>query len=108
MKILIEHLTFETIIGILDFERLNPQKVEIDCIIDYIYTKNHFINYADVVAHIETTMQREKFELIETALKVLSLSLKTFFPLITELSLTIRKPNILLNCTVGVQNHFIF
>jgi dihydroneopterin aldolase len=108
MKILIENLTFETIIGILDFERITPQKIEIDCIIDYIYTEAHFINYAEVVAHIETTIQREQFELIETALEVLSLSLKTLFPLITELSLTIRKPNILPNCTVGVQNYFIF
>ncbi len=108
MKILIENLTFETIIGILDFERVTPQKVQIDCIIHYHYSEGNFINYADVVAHIEATMEREKFELIETALEVLSLSLKALFPLISELSLTIRKPNILSNCTVGVQNNFIF
>lgn len=108
MKILIENLTFETIIGILDFERLTPQQVQIDCRIDYPYSEGNFINYADVAAHIETTMQHEQFELIETALDRLSNSLKTLFPLINELSLTIKKPNILPNCTVGVQNYFIF
>ena len=108
MKILIENLMFETVIGILDFERTTPQKVQIDCSIDYPYSEGNFINYADVATHIERTMQDKKFELIETALEILSDSLKTLFPMIAELSLTIRKPNILSNCTVGVQNHFIF
>lgn len=108
MKILIENLTFETIIGILDFERITPQQVQIDCEIDYSYTTERFINYADVTHLIETTMQSEKFELIEEALEHLAKILKETFPLIHQLTLTIRKPTILPNCTVGVQNHFIF
>jgi len=108
MKILIENLTFETILGILEVERLNPQKVQIDCTIDYPYSHGNFINYADVATYIETTMQDEKFELIETALETVTHSLKTLFPLIAELTLTIRKPNILTNCTVGVEYRTLF
>jgi len=108
MKILIEHLTFDAIIGILDFERTDPQQVQIDCTIDYTYTDDNFINYADVARMIETTVQTEQFELIETALEVLAEKLKLTFPLIDALSLTFRKPNILPNCTVGVQKNFIF
>lgn len=108
MKILIENLTFETIIGILDFERLTPQQIQIDCEIDYTYTTDHFINYADVAHLIQITMRSEKFELLEEALEHLAKILKETFPLIHQLALTIRKPNILPNCTVGVQNHFIF
>lgn len=108
MTILIENLTFETIIGILDFERTIPQKVSIDCTINYHYSNSTFINYAQVSTLIEETMQAEKFELIETAIESLSQVLKKTFPLIDELNLTVRKPNILQNCTVGVQNHFIF
>jgi len=108
MRILIENLTFDTIIGILDFERTDLQKVQIDCTIDYTYTDADFINYADVARMIETTVQTEKFELIETALEVLAETLKHSFPLIQALSLTIRKPDILPNCTVGVQKNFIF
>ncbi|MDO9055750.1 MAG: dihydroneopterin aldolase [Sulfuricurvum sp.] len=108
MKILIEDLTFETIIGILDHERTTPQRVQIDCCIDYSYTTAHFINYADVARIIEDTMKTEKFELIETALEILGLTLKHHFPLIETLLLTIRKPDILQNCTVGVQKNFIF
>jgi dihydroneopterin aldolase len=108
MKILIENLTFECIIGILDYERLTPQKVQIDCTIDYSYTKNEFINYAEVAQIIQETMDTKKFELIETALETLSITLKDHFSLIQTLSLTIRKPDILPNCTVGVQKNFIF
>jgi dihydroneopterin aldolase len=108
MKILIENLTFNTIIGILDDERIAPQLVVIDCIIEYSYCKNNFINYADVSSTIEQTVQDEKFLLIEEALEHLAMTLKNTFPLIDELHLTLRKPNILQNCTVGVQNYFIF
>ncbi|MDD2265402.1 dihydroneopterin aldolase [Sulfuricurvum sp.] len=104
MKILIENLTFDTIIGILEHERTTAQKVHIDCIIDYPYSEGHFINYAEVAEMIETTMHKERFELIETALEVLNATLKEHFPLIKELLLTIRKPTILPNCSVGVQH----
>lgn len=108
MRILIENLTFETIIGILENERITPQTVVVDCIIGYTYTENHFINYAQVAHLIETTMQKEQFFLIEEALEYVTLSLKNQFQAIQELSLTIRKPNILANCSVGVQKQFFF
>lgn len=108
MKIIIENLSFETIIGILDFERTTPQTVLIDCRVEYCYTSEQFINYADVAGHIETTMHREQFCLIEEALETLAASLKKAFPLIRNLTLSIRKPDILRNCTVGVEENFIF
>jgi len=108
MTILIENLTFDTIIGILDFERITPQKVTIDCTIEYSHTDSYFINYAEVAQLIENTMHTEKFELIETALDALGTILKQHFPPIKTLLLTIRKPDILPNCTVGVQKNFIF
>ena len=108
MKILIENLTFDTIIGILDFERTVPQQIRVDCTIDYPYSSGHFINYAEVAQTIQMTMDHERFELIETALEVLSVTLKNHFPLIRELSLSIRKPDILPHCTVGVEHTTLF
>lgn len=108
MKILIENLTFESIIGILEEERSTPQKVTIDCTIDYPYSIGHFINYAEVAQTIEMTMKDKQFELIETALEVLTSTLKIHFPLIQELSLSIRKPDILQHCNVGVQHTTVF
>lgn len=108
MKILIENLSFDAIIGILEDERIIPQKVSILCTIDYTYAENEFINYAEVVNLLEETMVREKFFLIEEALEYLSQALKIRFPLIRELILRIQKPNILSNCTVGVEHHTLF
>lgn len=102
MTILIENLSFDTIIGILDHERLTPQKIQIECIIDYDYQPGAFINYAEVASLIESCMQTEKFELIETALETLAALLKQRFSSINTLDLSIRKPEILPNCTVGV------
>ena len=108
MTILIENLAFDSIIGILESERVTPQKVVIDCIINYHYTQNAFINYAEVTAHVQNSIQKNEFFLIEEALNSLGISLKKEFPSISILSLTLRKPNILSNCTVGVQENFIF
>ena len=108
MTILIENLTFDSIIGILEAERVTPQKVIINCIINYDYTQNTFINYAEVSDHIQNSIQINEFYLIEEALQSLGSSLKKEFSSILTLSLTLRKPNILSNCTVGVQENFIF
>jgi len=108
MKIVIENLEFETILGILELERLTPQKISINCTIEYCYAQNEFINYAEVAAHIEETMKTKKFFLIEEALEYVTQTLKKSFPLIRELTLTIRKPNILTNCTVGVEYRTLF
>ena len=37
MKVNITNLTFKTIIGILDFERVKPQKVVVDITFEYDY-----------------------------------------------------------------------
>jgi dihydroneopterin aldolase len=108
MTILIETLTFDAIIGILDSERITPQQIIIDCIIGYDYVENSFINYAEVTSHIQESVQKNQFLLIEEALQSLGLSLKKQFPSIHTLTLTLRKPDILSNCTVGVQENFIF
>ncbi len=105
MIIEIKALTFECIIGILDFERTTPQKVIIDCQIDYTYTQD-FLNYALVAQTIENRMIDTQFELIETALLELNGKLKAEFPAIESLTLKISKPDILPNCEVSLQETF--
>lgn len=106
MKILIEDLTFDAIIGILPQERTTPQRVRIECIIDYRYSDGNFINYADVAYHIEHSVQYNCFQLVEEALESLASTLKKEFPLIQTLTLTLRKPDILANCSVGICKVF--
>ena len=107
MTIHIEDLKFQTIIGILDFERTTPQNVIINLLIDYTY-KNDFINYADVSAYIKSTMQEKKFLLLEDALLVLSSTLKKKFSTIEKLYLKITKPSIMPNCKVSLSENYSF
>jgi len=100
-KIAVKELEFETIIGILDFEREKPQRVLVECFIDY-HDKKKFVNYADVVAHIKSIMIEEKFLLIEDALDSLIDSIYKSFPQIEFIKLTIEKPDIVKNCKVSV------
>ncbi len=105
MQISIENLEFETIIGILDFERITKQKVRINCTIDYTYDRQ-FLDYALVTKHIQEQMLEQQFELIEEALLSLKSSLKREFPLILTLFLKISKPDIIANCEVSLSEIF--
>ena len=107
MTIHIEDLKFQSIIGILDFERTTSQDVIVNLTIDYTYEID-FINYADVVNIIKSDLIDSKYLLIEDALSNLSQKLKKEFPLINTLNLKITKPSILPDCTVSVSNHHNF
>jgi dihydroneopterin aldolase len=103
MTIHIEDLTFSTIIGILDFERVTPQDVIIDARIDYCYEENTFINYAEVIALIEKEVQQEKYELLEDALSDISNKLLKKYTKIKNIYLKITKPDIITNAKVSLS-----
>lgn len=102
MTIHIEDLTFKCIIGLLEIERHNPQKVIINLELDYDYT-DAFINYADLASLIETQLQEKKYELIETALNELFSLIIYTYPSMKRLFIKISKPDILPNCRVSVS-----
>ena len=107
MKISIEDLKFQCIIGILDFERKKEQDVIINLTVDYNYI-NDFLNYADITEFIKTTMKTKKYLLIEDALEDLSKLLHKNFSMINQLHLKITKPSILPDCKVSVENQYLF
>lgn len=102
MKVFIEDLTFKCIIGILPFERETKQRVVINCSFKYDYKNCEFIDYSEVAKLIEKTMKNEKFELIETALEVITNKINTKYK-VNNLKLQIQKPDILKNCKVSVS-----
>jgi len=106
MTIHIEELTFECIIGILDFERLKAQKVIVDLTLDYNYTNDFFINYADVITLIKNKMIENRYELLETALNEIESKLLSTYPQIESFNLKITKPNILNNVNVALSKKF--
>jgi len=100
-KICITDLEFDTIIGILDFERKKPQKVKIECFIKYKDKKN-FIDYAEVVKILKENMQKKRYKLIEDALDDLIEILKKKYKSIKSIKMTIFKIEILPECVVSV------
>lgn len=108
MTIHIEALTFDVIIGLLDFERDKPQKVIIDLEASYAYTENQFIDYADMVLLIQNELKEKRYTLLEDALLGVKNVIITTYPQLKSLSLKIAKPDILPECSVALSNVWEF
>ena len=99
----IHNLSFETIVGILKHEREVAQKVLLEATIEYRREGKQFINYAEVVALLESEMKGQKYLLLEEALEDLTEQLKSKYSTILAIRLKILKPDILDDCEVGVE-----
>ena len=108
MTIHIEDLTFDVIIGLLDFERDRPQRVIINLQASYDYSDGQFIDYADMVLLIQNELKEKRYELLENALLGLKEVLYTAYPDLQTLSLKISKPDILPQCTVSLSKTWNF
>lgn len=100
----IHNLVFETILGILEFERLKPQKISVN--VDLFYTElpnKAYLDYMEIQRIIQNTMREKQYLLIEDALKDLSHVLKTRYKEISELFLKISKLEISPNSQVGAS-----
>ncbi|MFB1282466.1 FolB domain-containing protein [Helicobacter pylori] len=100
----IHNLVFEAILGILEFERLKPQKISVN--LDLFYTQlpnKAYLDYMEIQELIQNTMQEKQYLLIEDALKDLSHILKTRYKEISELYLKISKLEISPNSQVGAS-----
>ncbi len=100
----IHNLVFETILGILEFERLKPQKISVN--LDLFYTElpnKAYLDYMEIQEIIQNTMREKQYLLIEDALKDLSQILKTCYKEISELYLKISKLEISPNSQVGAS-----
>ncbi|GAA9986680.1 dihydroneopterin aldolase [Helicobacter pylori] len=100
----IYNLVFEAILGILEFERLKPQKISVN--LDLFYTQlpnKAYLDYIKIQELIQKMMQENQYLLIEDALKDLSHALKTRYNEISELHLKISKLEISPNSQVGAS-----
>ncbi|GAA7712647.1 dihydroneopterin aldolase [Helicobacter pylori] len=100
----IHDFVFEAILGILEFERLKPQKISVN--LDLFYTQlpnKAYLDYIKIQELIQKMMQENQYLLIEDALKDLSHALKTRYSEISELYLKISKLEISPNSQVGAS-----
>ena len=107
MTIHIESLTFDVIIGLLDFERDKQQRIIVDLDASYNYN-NNFIDYADMVFLIQKELKEKRYKLLEEALLGLKNILYSTYPQIHTLTLKITKPDILSECHVALSNTWKF
>ena len=108
MTIHIESLTFDVIIGLLDFERDKPQRVIIDVEASYAYASKNFIDYADMVVLIQNELKEKHYELLEDALLGVKSVLCTTYAQLKSLTLKIAKPDIVPECSVALSNTWTF
>ena len=104
MTIRIEGLEFSAILGLLDFERVEPQRIVVDAVAEYTYKEGGYVDYAEVARLIEETIREGRFELAEDALEALFARISKKFPRIETLHLRLCKPEILPNCRVCVED----
>jgi len=102
LSITINDLELRTIIGVLDFERKNAQRVILNIKLSYYYT-NEYINYVDIKELVKSAMTENRYYLLEEALIDISNLLKLEFPNIETVYISIKKPDILDDCNVGVE-----
>ncbi len=104
LKVNIDDLTFDCIIGILDFERLKKQKVILNISFEYFFKEDssNFIDYSEVVSFVESIMIKEQFQLIENAILFIRKELKSKWDM-KNLKVKISKPDIMKNCIVSVE-----
>jgi dihydroneopterin aldolase len=103
-KIEIANLEFDTIIGILDYERTQRQKVVIDFECKYEIIDD-YINYADIRDIIKDMMIKNSYFLIEDALNEILDFLVAKYPQMGSIKLKISKPDILQDCVVSVSKN---
>jgi len=103
MQIRLDNLSFKAIIGLLDFEREHPQRVDLTIVIDYHYSQKEFIDYAKVATLCQEHIVASRFELIEEALLSLQELLLKNFSSISRLNITLAKPDILPNATASLS-----
>jgi len=108
MTIHIESLTFDVIIGLLDFERTTPQKLIVDIEIVYDYRPNSFINYADVASYVEADLKKHQYLLLEDALMGLKTLLYMQYQTIQKIYIKLSKPDILPHCNVALSHQWVF
>jgi dihydroneopterin aldolase len=106
LTIHIKSLTIEGIIGILDFERINKQKIVIDIESSYLYREEIFINYADMINLVETHILLKEYKLLEDALIGLRDTIITTYSNIDKLYIKISKPDIIKNAIVSLSDEW--
>ena len=104
MTTVIKDYKFETIIGMLDFERVAKQEVQMSLEI----CSTGFIDYVLIIDFVKNFYNERQFQSVEESLEETSKALKEKFGSLTSLKMEILKTEILPNAVVGAKINTIF
>jgi len=104
VRVTLEELHVECIVGILPHERTTPQRLTVKCVVDYDYREGLFVDYALLAHRIETLLIDRQFGLLEEAIAALFVSIPQHFSNIQKIELTLSKPDILDNGIASVSD----
>ena len=104
MTTVIKDYKFETIIGMLDFERVAKQEVQMNLEI----CSTGFIDYVLIIDFVKNFYNERQFQSVEESLEETSKALKKKFGPLTSLKMEILKTEILPNAVVGAKINTIF
>ncbi|WP_158657008.1 dihydroneopterin aldolase [Helicobacter aurati] len=101
IKLNIQSLEIETIIGILPHERKEKQPLLINASLYYRY-EGEFLDYLLVRDSLITILCQGKYGLIEDALCDTASKLFSLYPLVQKIKLALMKPNISQDCQISM------
>ena len=104
MRVSVEDLTIDAIIGVLPSEREKPQRVLASAKIDYGYkTAGDFVDYAAVADLITARLIDGRFGLLEEALEAIAPEILRLNSSITKIKLTLEKTELVSNFRASVS-----
>ncbi|MDO5045158.1 dihydroneopterin aldolase [Campylobacter sp.] len=95
----IKDYEFETIIGMLEFERTTRQRVRLNV----EFGGSEFIDYVEAIEFIKSVYNEHMFQTVENSLEVCSQRLKERFNGLKFLKMEILKTEIVQNALVGAR-----
>ncbi|ARR01195.1 MULTISPECIES: dihydroneopterin aldolase [Campylobacter] len=99
ISVFVDELEFDTIIGLLDFERVSLQKI---CV-SMEFQASEFVDYAVVCKITQEEFNHQKFYKVEDALEYFSTKFKDLYPTLKKFYMKISKINIISNAVVGAK-----
>ncbi|MCI7364637.1 dihydroneopterin aldolase [Campylobacter lanienae] len=99
ISVFVDNLEFDTIIGLLDFERVNSQKI---CV-SMEFEACEFVDYATVCEITQREFNENKFYKVEDALEYFAIKFKATYPSLTKFYMKISKIEIVPNAIVGAK-----
>lgn len=109
-KVKIQELGFECILGTLSFERVQPQPVVMDLVLELDFSEaaasgnvNYTVNYAEVSEVVTRFVQESKFELVETLVTKVAERLLNDYKKLNAVEVSIKKPKAIPNAIASAE-----